>query len=101
MSISKLALENGMILVSIDSNIVIKNGQELSPLDVPALIINGRTMIPFCYFIETALDGATHFEADTYTITAKVRGHSFVMVIDDHLITVDGKAIELPQAPLL
>ena len=89
------------IVFTIDSTTVMKDGQALAPIDVPAMIINGRTMIPFRYFIETALDGVANFDAETYTITATVRGHSFVMVIDDTTIYVDGKPIELPQAPVI
>ena len=89
------------IMFTIDSTIVMKDGQALAPIDVPAMIINGRTMIPFRYFIETALDGVANFDAETYTITATVRGHTFVMVIDDTTITVDGKPIELSQAPVI
>ena len=93
---------NSVTLVfTIDSKVVLKNGSKLPELDVPAMIINGRTMIPFRYFIETALDGVADFDATTYTITATVRGHKFVMIVEDSTIYVDGQAIELSQAPTI
>ena len=89
------------VVFTIDSKTVTKNGIALPELDVPAMIINGRTMIPFRYFIETALGGTANFDASTYTITATVRDHTFVMVIDDNTIYVDGIAEVLSQAPTI
>ena len=86
---------------TIDSQMVLKNGDELPELDVPAMIINGRTMIPFRYFIETALGGVADFNADTYVITATVRGHTIVMTVDDPIIYVDGEPITMTQAPTI
>ena len=93
--------ESDTIVFTIDSKQVIKNGTILPEIDVPAMIINGRTMIPFRYFIETALGGVANFDATTYTITATVRGHVIVMTIDELDITVDGEAVTLPQAPTI
>ena len=86
---------------TIDSKVVMKNGSNLPEIDVPAMIINGRTMIPFRYFIETALGGVANFDASTYTITASVMGHTIVMVVEDTTIYVDGQAVELSQAPTI
>ena len=86
---------------TIDSKVVLKNGAPLPQLDVPAMVIGGRTMIPFRYFIETALGGTASFDASTYTITATVLGHTIVMVIDELTISVDGTAIEMTQAPTI
>ena len=86
---------------TIDSKVVLKNGVALPQLDVPAMVIGGRTMIPFRYFIETALGGTANFDAATYTITANVMGHTFVMVIDELTISVDGTAVEMTQAPTI
>ena len=93
--------ESATIVFTIDSKIVTKNGIALPEIDVPAMIINGRTMIPFRYFIETALGGTANFDASTYTITATVRGHTFVMVVDKTTFSVDGKVMDLPQAPTI
>ena len=86
---------------TIDSKVVVKNGTNLPEIDVPAMIINGRTMIPFRYFIETALGGVANFDASSYTITATVLGHTIVMVVDDTTIYVDGQPVELSQAPTI
>ena len=93
--------ESATVEFTIDSKVVYRNGIALPEIDVPAMIIAGRTMIPFRYFIETALGGTAHFDAATYTITATVNGHTIVMVIDDTTIYVDGKAEELTQAPTI
>ena len=86
---------------TIDSRQVLGDGTELPELDVPAMVINGRTMIPFRYFIETALGGVANFDASTYTITATVLGHTIVMVVEDTIIYVDGQAVELSQGPTI
>ena len=93
--------ESATIVFTIDSKVVTKNGIALPEIDVPAMIINGRTMIPFRYFIESALGGTANFDASTYTITATVRGHTFVMVVDETTFSVDGKEMDLPQAPTI
>ena len=93
--------ESATLVFTIGSKIVLKNGSPLPELDVSAMIINGRTMIPFRYFIETALGGVANFDASSYTITATVNGHTIVMVIDDLTIYVDGKPLEMSQAPTI
>ena len=93
--------ESTTLEFTIDSKTVLKNGEELPELDVPAMIINSRTMIPFRYFIETALGGVADFNADTYVITATVRGHTIVMTVDDPIIYVDGEPITMTQAPTI
>ena len=98
---AEVPTESVAVVFTIDSKIVTKNGITLPEIDVPAMIIAGRTMIPFRYFIETALGGTAHFDAETYTITATVNGHTIVMVIDDVTIYVDGIAEELTQAPTI
>ena len=98
---SSTSAGNTTLVFTIDSKVVMKNGTALPELDVPAMIINGRTMIPFRYFIETALGGVANFDASTYTITATVQGHTIVMVIDELTIYVDGKAIDMTQAPTI
>ena len=94
-------VEETTIIFTIDSKIVFKNGKALPALDVPAMIINGRTMIPFRYFIETALGGKADFDAESYMIIATLGDHEIVMIIEDTTIYVDGVAIEMSQAPTI
>ena len=86
---------------TIDSMQVLGDGTDLPELDVPAMVLNGRTMIPFRYFIETALGGVANFDASSYTISATVLGHNIIMVVEDTTIYVDGQAVELSQAPTI
>ena len=78
---------------------VVLNGAELS-FDVPPQLINSRTMVPMRKIFE-ALGATVDWAGDTQTITAKKDDTVIVMQIDNVIISVSGKEIELDVPPQL
>ena len=88
-------------LFTIDSSELYQGDKLVSDTILPPQIINGRTMLPFRYIVQDLLGGEVGWDSETRTITAKVHGHSFVMVIDQEEILVDGQSLSFGQAPIV
>ena len=88
-------------LFTIDSPELYQGDKLVSDSILPPQIINGRTMLPFRYIVQDLLGGEVGWDAENRTITAEVHGHSFVMVIDQEEILVDGQSLNFGQAPII
>ena len=90
------------IVLSIDSTHVVQGSNVLGQPAVPPLILNGRTMLPFRYLVQDLLGGEVGWDGATRTVTAKVGGHTFRMVIDEIELIIDGEVVtKYGQAPVI
>jgi hypothetical protein len=78
---------------------VVLDGSVLE-FDVKPTIIDGRTMVPMRKIFES-LGAEVEWEGSTKTITAKKKDTTVVMQIDNNVLSVNGKAIELDVPPQL
>ncbi|MCL2548125.1 MAG: stalk domain-containing protein, partial [Symbiobacteriaceae bacterium] len=89
------------IVLTIDSTIVTQGRMVLPEPPIPPQIINGRTMLPFRYLVQTIFGGEVFYDADTQEIRAEVDGHTFIMLVDDPQIIIDGDGYVYSQAPVI
>ena len=91
------------VVMFISENEVYIDG-ELSPLDenpkVVPFIENGRTLVPIRFIIEQ-FSGAVSWNGDTQEITITIDGKKFLFRINNKIVKLDGKEIEIEAAPVL
>jgi len=58
-------------------------------------------MLPFRYLIQHILGGEVDWEESTRTVSAKVNGHTFKMVVDYPDIIINGVSHNFGQSPVI
>jgi len=91
----------GKIVMTLNSLAVTQGGKRLEDPPVPPQLVNNRTMLPFRYLIQTLLGGEVGWDGATQTVTARVNGVTFLMVIGEKTMVVNGKPVFFDQPPVV